>query len=190
MQVLLLMGPPGAGKGTQARRLVEDYGWAYLATGDLLRQEIQAGTPLGKNIQALVEGGKLIPDQLIVSLVEQQLQEGRTYLLDGFPRTVGQAEALEALLRRKNARLLGALFLEVPEDTLLARIQGRAQVEHRADDSLDTFRIRLEEYHQKTRPLAAWYEERGLLRRINGVGSIEEVHHRLKEAIGELLKQA
>lgn len=187
MQILLLMGPPGAGKGTQARRLVDEYGWAYLATGDLLRQEIQAATPLGKNIQALVEGGKLIPDELIVSLVEQRLEAGKTYLLDGFPRTVGQAEALEALLHRKNARLLGALFLEVPEEVLLSRVQNRARVENRADDSLETFRIRLEEYHQKTRPLVAWYEQRGLLRRINGVGTVEEVHHRLKARVEKLL---
>jgi len=190
MQVLLMMGPPGAGKGTQARRLIEEYGWAYLATGDLLRQEIQAGTPLGQNIQALVESGKLIPDELIVSLVEKQLQEGQTYLLDGFPRTVGQAEALEALLRRKNARLLGVLFLDVPQEVLLERIAGRAQAENRADDNLSVFRIRLEEYRQKTLPLVSYYEKKGLLRKVNGVGSIEEVHRRLKAKVEELLTQA
>lgn len=187
MQVFLLMGPPGAGKGTQARLLVEKYGWGYIATGDLLREEIRSGTPLGRQIQALVESGKLVPDALVIALVESRLQEGRNYLIDGFPRTVAQAEALDQLLLRKGATLAGVYFLEVPEAVLLARMAGRAQAEGRADDTPETIQTRLQEYAQKTQPLIHYYEKRGKLHRILGTGSVEEVLSHLEAAIQPVL---
>ncbi|MEN3039991.1 MAG: adenylate kinase [Bacteroidia bacterium] len=190
MRTFLLIGPPGAGKGTQARRLVEKYNWDYIATGDLLREEIRKGTPLGASIQALVEGGKLVPDELIIELVESRLQNGRDYLLDGFPRTVAQAEALDALLQRRGACLCGALFLGVPEEELVKRLAARAKVEGRADDTAETIQTRLLEYRQKTAPLLAYYKAQNKLHEISGVGSIEEVSQRLEKVVETLLREA
>lgn len=187
MRVFLLMGPPGAGKGTQARLLVEKYGWGYIATGDLLREEIRAATPLGRQIQALVESGKLVPDQLVITLVENRLQKGRDYLLDGFPRTVAQAKALDNLLAQKRATLGGVYFLEVPEAVLVERIAGRAKAEGRADDTPETIQTRLREYTEKTQPLIHYYENQGKLHRIPGIGSVEEVSARLEAAIQAVL---
>ncbi|MCS6896265.1 MAG: adenylate kinase [Bacteroidia bacterium] len=190
MRAFLLIGPPGAGKGTQARRLVEKYNWGYLATGDLLREEIRKGTPLGTSIQALVENGKLVPDELIIQLVESHLKNGRDYLLDGFPRTVAQAEALDTLLQQKNAYLGGALFLQVPEDVLLQRLSTRAQIEGRADDTAETIQTRLREYHQKTAPLLSYYKAKNKLYEIAGLGSIEEVGERIEKVVETLLRDA
>ncbi len=181
------MGPPGAGKGTQARHLVEKYNWGYIATGDLLREEIRAATPLGREIKALVESGKLVPDELVIALVESRLQEGRDHLLDGFPRTVAQAEALDELLNQKGATLENVYFLEVPEAVLIDRIAVRAKAEGRADDTPETIQTRLREYTEKTQPLIQYYENQGKLHRIPGTGSVEEVAARLEAAIQAVL---
>lgn len=189
MRVFLLLGPPGAGKGTQARKLVEKYKWAYLATGDLLREEIKKGTPLGKQIQPFVENGKLVPDELIIALVGSHLQEGRDYLLDGFPRTVPQAEALDRLLKSQGAVFKAAFLLEVPEEVLLQRISNRAGIEGRSDDNPEAIRTRLQEYHSKTAPLIDYYHRRGLLYRIPGVGTVEEVTQRIENCLSPLLRE-
>lgn len=190
MRVFLLIGPPGAGKGTQARYLVEKYGWEYLATGDLLREEIRRGTPLGEQIRTLVESGQLVPDELIIQLVEHHMENGRDYLLDGFPRTIAQAEALDRLLSRRGGHLSGAIFLDVPEAELIQRLRGRAQIEGRADDNPDTIQTRLREYQQKTAPLLDYYQKQGRLHTIPGIGTVEEVGQRIEKVIGTLLSSA
>ncbi|MCS7189359.1 MAG: adenylate kinase [Bacteroidia bacterium] len=189
MRVFLLIGPPGAGKGTQARKLVEKYGWSYIATGDLLREEIRRGTPLGQQIQKIVEGGRLVPDEIIVQVVASYLDAGRDYLLDGFPRTVGQAEALKELLRQIGGEIGGAFLLEVPEETLIERMIGRAKIEGRTDDTPETLGVRLREYQEKTAPLVAYYEKEGKLHRVSGVGTVEEVFERLNSKVEFLLTE-
>ncbi|MCS7297580.1 MAG: adenylate kinase [Bacteroidia bacterium] len=187
MKVFLLMGPPGAGKGTQARKLVEKYHWTHIATGDLLREEIRLGTSRGQAVQALVESGKLVPDELMIELVESRLTDGGTYLLDGFPRTLGQAQALEELLTRKGAQLTGVLFLEVPEAELIQRLLRRSHAEGRADDTPHTIQTRLQEYRAKTAPLLSYYEERGILYRVPGLGDVEEIGNQIAKIVETLL---
>ncbi len=183
MQVILFVGPPGSGKGTQAQRLAQELGYHHLVMGDLLRQEIQAQTPLGLKIKPLLEAGLLVPDQLVIDLISKHLQEGANYILDGFPRTVPQAQALDHLLTQKNASLCAVIALDVPEDELLTRLLKRAEIEGRSDDNPQTIQRRLTEYRSKTQPLLDFYEAQGLLRRISGLGLISDITDRIKKAV-------
>jgi len=183
MRLILFVGPPGSGKGTQAQRLAQELGYRHLVMGDLLRQEVQAQTPLGQKIQPLLSAGLLVPDELVIDMIAQHLHNGTNYILDGFPRTISQAEALDRLLADRGASLCAVLALEVPEEELISRLLKRSQIEGRPDDNPETIQRRLAEYHSKTRPLLEFYKARGLLRRISGVGSITEVTDRIKKAV-------
>ncbi len=183
MQVILFVGPPGSGKGTQAQRLAQELGYHHLVMGDLLRQEIQAQTPLGLKIKPLLEAGLLVPDQLVIDLISQHLREGANYILDGFPRTVPQAQALDHLLTQKGASLCAVIALDVPEEELLTRLLKRAEIEGRSDDNPQTIQRRLTEYRLKTQPLLDFYEARSLLRRISGLGLISDITDRIKKAV-------
>jgi adenylate kinase len=170
-----LLGPPGSGKGTQAERLRDELGFIWLSTGDLLREARAEGTDLGKRAGVYMDRGELIPDDVIVDLVENALAElgDQRILLDGFPRTVAQAEAL--------GDIDAALLIDVPDEVVIERIAGRGQ--GRADDNPDTVRERLRVYHRETEPLVEYYERQGKLRRVDGAQSPDAVHDDVRAAL-------
>jgi adenylate kinase len=181
---LILLGPPGAGKGTQAQRLVEKYGIVQLSTGDMLRAAIKAETPIGLQAKEIMARGNLVPDEMVVGIVSDRLDEpdaANGFVLDGFPRTVGQAEALDSLLAEKDMALDGVVQLKVDEGALLKRIEGRlAEMQARGDairpdDNPEAFKIRLDAYREQTAPLVKYYGEKGQLKAVDGMAPIDEV---------------
>ena len=184
-EVVLFMGPPGAGKGTQAALLAERRGLRKLSTGDMLRDHVQRGTDLGARARSIMDAGELVPDELIVAMVRSELEGMRPVrvLLDGFPRTPPQAEALEALLQELGTSVTRAVALEVDEDELVRRLVQRAAEQGRSDDSESTIRTRMRVYREQTSPLLAHYEARGELVRVDGRGSVEEVAERIDEVL-------
>lgn len=184
-EVVLLMGPPGAGKGTQASCLAEARGLRKLSTGDMLREHVRRGTEQGQKAKAVMDAGELVPDDLIVAMVRREVEEQDEVrvLLDGFPRTPGQAEALDALLADFGAEMDAVVVLDVPEEELVRRLVQRAEEEGRSDDDEDTVRKRMEIYHASTRPLLDHYRARGRLHRVNGVGDVREVTERIQEVL-------
>jgi adenylate kinase len=189
---LILLGPPGAGKGTQAQQLVAKYGIVQLSTGDILRAAIRAGTPIGRQAQKIIAGGDLVPDDLVVGIVEERIAQPdarKGFVLDGFPRTLPQAVALDRMLRAKGLVLDAVLELRVDEAALLERIEARvAQMRARGeplreDDNADVLRTRLKTYRELTAPLIAHYRQHGLLRTVNGMASIEEVAAAIDHAL-------
>ena len=211
---LILLGPPGCGKGTQAKLLVERLKVPQVSTGDMLREAVKAGTPLGLEARQYMDRGALVPDAVIIGLVRERLRNpdcNRGYILDGFPRTAAQAEALEQTLRELNGSLDHVVSLEVAAEDVVGRIAGRrtcrncgamchvrfspSKVEGRCDacggptyqrddDREDTVRRRLSVYADQTAPLLSFYESRGLLRRVGGTGEIEEIFQRITTALG------
>jgi adenylate kinase len=192
---LILLGPPGAGKGTQAQRLVRKYGIVHLSTGDTLRAAVAAGTPVGLRAKSIMDAGQLVPDDVVVSIIADRIGQPdakRGFVLDGFPRTVPQAEALERLLAQRGLKLDGVIELKVDEGVLLKRIENRvaemtARGEKlRADDNPDVLRGRLDAYRAQTAPLADHYAAKGMLKTVDGMAPIDEVtkaiHAHLKPA--------
>jgi adenylate kinase len=178
-----LLGPPGSGKGTQAERLRERRGFVSLATGDLLREARLEGTGLGRRASQYMDRGDLVPDELIVAMVRDAIArlDAKPILLDGFPRTVAQADALADALEARGRRLTAAVLVDVPDDVVVERISGRRQ--GRADDRPETVRERLRVYHRATEPLIAYYDERGLLRRVDGSRDADAVAEGVRAAI-------
>ncbi len=186
---IVLFGPPGSGKGTQSGFLVEKYGLIHLSTGDLLRKEMKAATPLGLEAKTLIEQGKLVPDAVVVGMIASALEENpeaKGFLFDGFPRTVAQAEALDELLEMKNSSIAIVLFLEVNQEELVQRLIGRAQSSGRLDDAdPEIQRNRQKVYQNETLPVADYYEQFDKVERINGEGEISAIFSRLSEQIDE-----
>lgn len=185
-EVLLLMGPPGAGKGTQAAKLARARGLVKLSTGDMLRDNVRRGTELGQQAKAVMDAGELVSDDLIIDMVRSELagQNGQVrVLLDGFPRTPAQAEALDALLQELEAGVSAVVLLEVPDDEIVSRLTGRAEQEGRSDDNEATVRERMRVYRAATAPLTEYYGARALLRQVDGVGSVEDVFARISEVL-------
>ena len=181
--VVVLLGPPGSGKGTQADRLREEQGFVPLATGDLLREAREAGTDLGRQAAEYMDRGDLVPDELIDAMLAEELAglDGKPVLLDGFPRTVAQADALAEVLADHDRELDRVVLVEVPDDVVAERIGSRGQ--GRADDDPETVRERLRVYHEQTEPLVAYYDERGLLRRVDGEGGVDDVQSAIRAAL-------
>jgi adenylate kinase len=183
---LLLLGPPGAGKGTQAQLLVERLGIPQISTGDMLRAAVAAGSTVGKRAKAFMDAGKLVPDEVVIGVAEQRLAEAdatRGFILDGFPRTAAQADALDQMLPRLGFTLERCISLGVDEDELVKRLLRRAEIEGRADDNEQTIRTRMQVYKESTAPLIAYYRARGVLREVNGEGSVGEVSKRIEQAL-------
>ncbi len=177
---LIIMGPPGAGKGTQAQILVEKYKIPQLSTGDILRAAIQAETPMGLQAREIMARGDLVPDEVVCGIVSERLddEDARNgFILDGFPRTIAQADALDEMLREKGIALDAVISLDVDPDALVERIKARAAQsgDNRADDNEDVLRNRLEVYSELTQPLIAYYKKQGNLKSVDGMGTIEEV---------------
>ena len=214
--ILLLMGPPGAGKGTQSKRLEEAYGLVQLSTGDMLRAAVASGSDLGKQAKALMDRGDLVPDELIIDMISARIEQddcAKGFILDGFPRTVPQAEALAAMLADKGLSLDHAIELAVDDDAMVKRITGRytcakcgkgyhdefekpakegvcdkcgaTDFTRRADDTEGTVRNRLDAYHAQTAPILAYYKDEGVLSDVDGMADIDAVTAQLKGVIGQ-----
>jgi adenylate kinase len=211
---LLLFGPPGAGKGTHAARLREDFDLPYIATGDMLREHCEKGTELGNEAGKYMKAGDLVPDELVIEMIMEEIEDKGDdgFLLDGFPRSVGQADALAEEIERRGRRLTAALLVDAPDEVVLQRITGRricsnGHVYHvdfdapkhegvcdqcgkpltqREDDKPETVQKRLKTYHEQTEPLIDYYDERGLLRRFDGTRSQGEVHDHIRAVLATL----
>jgi adenylate kinase len=191
MKNIVIFGAPGSGKGTQSELLINSYGFLHISTGDVLRSQIAAGTELGKIADSYISQGKLIPDELMIDILEDVLathadEVARGVVFDGFPRTIPQAAALDELLNKHNAALDIVVGLEVEEDELIARLINRGKTSGRSDDNMETIKKRLEVYNNQTNPLRNHYKEQGKYVSIHGMGSVEDIFGRIKEAIDAL----
>ena len=211
---LILLGPPGAGKGTQAERLCDEFNLIQLSTGDMLRQEVKSGSELGRTAKEIIERGDLVPDDLMIAMIAGRIHTGNGgdgVILDGFPRTTAQAEALDAMLVEKGLKIDHVVQITVDEDAVVERISGRyscakcgagyhdsfkrpkqegvcdicgaTEFNRRADDNAETVRSRLEAYREQTAPILPYYEAKGSLQAVDGMGSINDVFGRIKAAI-------
>ncbi|MBV9015278.1 MAG: adenylate kinase [Alphaproteobacteria bacterium] len=213
---LILLGPPGAGKGTQAKRLEEKYGLVQLATGDMLRRVVASGTPLGQRVKTIMDAGQLVPDDIIIDMIAERIAQPeavRGFILDGFPRTVPQAEALDRMLAGRGQKLDHVILMEVDEPALIDRISGRftcpncgasyherynrpklegrcdicgaTELVHRADDRPEAVATRLAAYRNQTAPILPYYRARGILRSIDGLADIDEVTREIEAVIAD-----
>jgi len=212
---IILLGPPGAGKGTQARILTEKYGIVQISTGDLFRDNVKNGTPVGKKVDAILKAGTLVPDEITIQMISERMDAPdckNGFILDGFPRNVAQAEALEKMLNEKGIKLNAVLQMEVDDEKLVARIVGRFTCSkcgegyhdafkkptkadvcdkcgaidafaRRADDNEQTVRTRLETYHSQTAPILPFYASRGMLKNVNGMAPMEDVTRQIAAAL-------
>ena len=184
---VVILGPPGAGKGTQGKLIAAEAGIPHINTGDMFRAECAAGTELGERVKAMLDNGDLVPDDLTIEVVRVRLDHDDTvdgFILDGFPRTLAQAEALDRVLEEIDRGVLSAVLdFELPDDVVMQRLLGRATLEGRSDDLPDKIKHRLDVYHEKTEPLIGYYRSRGLLIPIHADRSVEEVFSEVQEAL-------
>jgi adenylate kinase len=186
---ILLLGPQGSGKGTQAKRISAEYGIPQIATGDMLRAAIAAGTPLGRRVKPILESGQLVPDELMIGLIRERLQADDArdgFVLDGFPRTLVQAEALDAMLREVDRELRIVFELQISDEVCIARLLKRAALENRPDDTPEAIKKRLEIYHRETEPLVEHYRAQGILVGIHADASPNEVFHEIQQTLEQV----
>ncbi len=211
---LILLGPPGAGKGTQAKKLVSELGIPQISTGDMLREAVKAGSPMGLKAKSYMDSGGLVPDEVVVGIVEERIQQqdcAKGFMLDGFPRTTAQADALSEMMQKKGIRLDHVVCLEADKEELVRRLSGRrtcrqcmapyhvefnppakegvcdrcgGELYQRDDDKEEAIRARLVTYEKQTQPLISYYQSRGLLRLVHGLGAVEEVYNRIRGVLG------
>ena len=185
---LILFGPPAAGKGTQAKKLVAERGFIQLSTGDMLRAAVASGSELGAKVKGILESGALVSDEIVIALIDEQLTMNAGaagFIFDGFPRTVGQAKALDTLLEGRGTSVECVIRLVVDEEALLARVTKRFEEQGRKDDNPETFSVRLDKYNQDTAPLLPIYAERGILREVDGMAAIDVVSTGIEAALKE-----
>jgi adenylate kinase len=184
-EIVLLMGPPGAGKGTQAVKLARARSLLKLSTGDMLRDHVKRGTELGQQAKAIMDAGQLVSDDIVIGMVRAEIagMNPVRVLFDGFPRTPAQADALDKLLQEFNTGITGVVLLEVNEDELVERLLERAQKEGRSDDTEEVIRERMKVYKFSTQPVVDYYEKRSKLRQVDGIGAVEEVFARISEVL-------
>ena len=188
---IVIFGAPGSGKGTQSENLIKHYELFHISTGDVLRDHIRRGTELGKTAKQYIDQGQLIPDELMISILAQVIDDNKKktkkgVIFDGFPRTIPQAEALETLLNERGTSVSAVVGLEVPEEELIDRLVKRGQMSGRSDDNEETIKKRLDVYHNQTSPLQAFYQEKGLYKAIKGIGTIEGIFEDIKAAIDSI----
>ncbi|NJK86278.1 MAG: adenylate kinase [Bacteroidales bacterium] len=187
---IVLFGPPGAGKGTQAVKLLEKYKLVHLSTGDILRSELAAQTVLGKKAKEYMDKGELVPDEVVIGMIGSKIDQnikGNGFIFDGFPRTTKQAEALDILLKQKNTSITVMLSLEVEKEELVKRLLGRGQVSGRSDDQdVSIIENRIKVYNNETAPVITFYEKQDKHRSIAGMGTIDEIFDRLCKAVDEI----
>ncbi|MBE6315596.1 MAG: adenylate kinase [Muribaculaceae bacterium] len=188
---IVIFGAPGSGKGTQSDKIIDKYHLFHISTGDVLRDNMRRGTELGKVAKGYIDQGQLVPDELIIDLLAQVLDENKDkaadgVIFDGYPRTIPQAEALEQLLADRGTRIDAVVGLEVPDEELIKRILLRGQLSGRADDNEETARKRLEVYYNQTSPLKAYYEEQGKYLAINGMGTIDGIFDQIRKELDNL----
>ncbi|GHE52435.1 MULTISPECIES: adenylate kinase [Roseivirga] len=187
---IVLFGPPGAGKGTQSQKIIDTFQLKHISTGDLFRKHLGEGTDLGKKAQSYMDNGKLVPDEVVIGMVDDFLNansDAKGFIFDGFPRTVAQAEALDELLKNRNTKIDQMIMLNVPEDELKRRLLERGKTSGRADDqNEEKINVRIQEYLNKTLPVAEFYEKQGKASKINGVGTIDGIFEEISSAIEAL----
>jgi adenylate kinase len=186
---LLVLGPPGAGKGTQAKRIAEERGIPQIATGDILRAAMAAGTELGRQVKPIYDRGDLVPDELVVALIRERLGEPDTtagFILDGFPRTIPQAEALDTMLEGIGRGIACVLEFQLDEEEAVRRLLGRAESERRSDDTAEVIRNRMRVYREQTEPLVAYYLGRGIVVGLDASGTPEAVQERIQDVLAQL----
>ena len=183
-QNLLIFGPPGAGKGTQAKLIAEKLKILHLSTGDALRREVKSGSDLGKKVQEIMNSGNLVSDEIVIEIVRKNLKESKNgFILDGFPRTLKQAQVLEGIFKDLKIKNIKIINLEVDQEELIKRLLKRAQLEGRADDNEETIRNRMAVYNKETKPILDFYSNHEGLMNLNGLGSVEEVLSRVTETL-------
>ncbi len=202
--ILVFLGPPGAGKGTQAKKLAEEKGFVHISTGDILREAVQKGTPLGKKAKEYMEKGELVPDNIIIALIEEVFPKHGKVIFDGFPRTVEQAKALDDMLQKKGLKVDYVFLFDVPDEVVIERLSGRridpktgavyhikynppppgVEVIQREDDKPDVIKKRLEVYRKQTAPLIEYYERKNILKKLDATKPIDEVYKEILEVLG------